>query len=67
MNDILKVENSLEDYIRKLIDEKEYVEFLVGRNGDFDQCVSSSVHRVRKLFAMLRAKRVERGRLFGML
>ena len=47
VTDILKVENSLEDYIRKLIDEKEYVEFLVGRNGDFDQCVSSSVHRVR--------------------
>ena len=43
-----KVEELLEEQIRKLIDENEYVDFLVGRNGDFDQCVSSSVLRVRK-------------------
>ena len=48
VDDIIKVENLLEKQIRKLIDENEYVEFLVGRNGDFDQCVSSSVLRVRK-------------------
>ena len=45
---IIKVENLLEEQIRRLIDENEYVDFLVGRNGDFDQCVSSSVLRVRK-------------------
>lgn len=44
----LRVEELLEKFIRKLIDEKEYVDFLVGRNGEFDQCVSSSVLRVRK-------------------
>ena len=44
----LKVEELLEEQIRKLIDENEYVEFLVGRNGDFDRCVSSAVVRVRK-------------------
>ena len=44
----LKVEELLEEQIRKLINEKEYVDFLVGRNGDFDQCVSSTVLRVRK-------------------
>ena len=44
----LKVEELLEIEIRKLIKEKEYVEFLVGRNGDFDRCVSSVVLRVRK-------------------
>ena len=44
----LKVEELLEEQIWKLIDENEYVDFLVGRNGDFDQCVSSSVLRVRK-------------------
>ena len=44
----LKVEELLEEQIRKLIDEKEYVDFLVGRNGEFDQCVSSTVLRVRK-------------------
>lgn len=48
VDNILKVESLLEKQIRKLIDENEYVEFLVGRNGDFDQCVSSTVLRVRK-------------------
>ena len=43
-----KVEELLEEQIRKLINEKEYVDFLVGRNGEFDQCVSSAVLRVRK-------------------
>lgn len=44
----LKVEELLEEQIRKLINEKEYVDFIVGRNGEFDQCVSSAVIRVRK-------------------
>ena len=43
-----KVEELLEEQIGKLINEKEYVDFLVGRNGEFDQCVSSAVLRVRK-------------------
>ena len=43
-----KVEELLEEHIRKLINEKEYADFLVGRNGEFDQCVSSTVLRVRK-------------------
>ncbi len=48
VNNIVKVEKLLEEQIRKLIDENDYVDFLVGRNGDFDQCVSSSVLRVQK-------------------
>ena len=48
IDNILKVEDLLTKEIRKLIDEHDYVDFLVGRNGDFDQCVSSSVLRVRK-------------------
>ena len=44
----LKGEELMEIEIRKLIKEKEYVEFLVGRNGDFDRCVTSAVLRVRK-------------------
>ena len=48
LDNIIKAENLLEEQIRKLIDENEYVYFLVGRNGNFDQCVSSSVLRVRK-------------------
>ena len=48
VDNITKVNILLEEHIRKLIDENEYVEFLVGRSGDFDQCVSSSVLRIRK-------------------
>ena len=48
VDNIINVENLLEEQIRRLIDENEYVDFLVGRNGDFDRCVSSSVLRVRK-------------------
>lgn len=44
----LKVKELLETEIRKLINEKEYIEFLVGRNGDFDRCASSAILRVRK-------------------
>lgn len=44
----LKVEELLETEIRKLINEKEYIEFLVGRNGDFYRCASSAILRVRK-------------------
>ena len=43
-----KVEELLEEQVRKLIDEKEYVDFLVGHNGEFDQCVSSTVLRAQK-------------------
>ena len=43
-----KVEELLEEQIRKLINEKKYVDFIVGRNGEFDQCVSSTVLRVQK-------------------
>lgn len=48
VDNIIKVESLLEEQIRKLIDDNAYVDFLVGRNGDFDQCASSSVQRVRK-------------------
>ena len=48
IDNILRIEELLEDQIRKLLKAHEYVDFLVGRNGDFDQCVSSSVLRVRK-------------------
>ncbi len=48
IEELLKVENLLEAEIRKLIDEKEFVEFIVGSNGNFDRCVSSTVLRTRK-------------------
>ena len=43
-----RIEEQLEEYILNLINEKEYVNFLVGRNGDFDRCVSSAVVSIRK-------------------
>ncbi len=45
-----QVEEHLERHIRKLLAEKEYVEFLIGRNGEFDQWVASTVRRVKRNF-----------------
>lgn len=42
------VEQKIEEIIRKLIREHEYVDFLVGRDGDFDQIVSSTVKRIKR-------------------
>ena len=42
------VEDALNDLIRSLLQSKEYVEFLVGRNGDFDQLVSSAIRRCKR-------------------
>lgn len=46
----LRLEELLEEKIKRLIDEKEYVEFLVGRNGEFDILVSSVIHKIRKTY-----------------
>lgn len=48
IEDIVRVESLLEKEIRRIIRENEYVDFLVGRHGDFDQSAASSVLRVRK-------------------
>ena len=48
LNDSLLVEKKLEATIRHLITTKEYVEFLVGRDGEFDQLVSSTVRRCKR-------------------
>lgn len=42
------VESKLEEIIRDLLSSKQYVEFLVGQNGDFDQMVSSTVLRTKR-------------------
>ena len=41
----LEIENRLEQLIRTLLREHEYIEFLVGRDGEFDQLVSSVIRR----------------------
>ena len=44
------LEGRLEVEIRCLLDSKPYVEFLVGRNGDFDLLVSSVIHRMKRTY-----------------
>ena len=44
----LALDVALDDLIGTLLRSKEYVEFLVGRNGDFDQLVSSAIRRCKR-------------------
>ena len=43
-----EAEKKLTDIIKELLLTKEYVEFLVGRDGDFDILTASVVRRVKK-------------------
>ena len=45
-----RIEERLEEHIYRLLAEKEYVDFFVGRDGEFDQFASSAVLRVRKRY-----------------
>lgn len=44
-----RAEIEVDSIIQTLLREKEYVDFLVGRNGDFDQIVSSAIHRAKRM------------------
>ena len=44
----LLIDQKLDVLIRRLLLEKSYVEFLVGRDGDFDQLVSSAIRRAKR-------------------
>lgn len=46
----IKYEPLLQKLLYKLISNHEYVEFLVGRNGEFDQFASSSIRTAKKMF-----------------
>lgn len=48
INNPFPVEKALEGLVGSLLRSKEYVEFLVGRNGDFDQLVSSVIRRCKR-------------------
>ena len=50
VDDFRFVEEQLDDIIGELIRRKEFVEFYVGRNGDFDTMVASSIKRCQKRF-----------------
>lgn len=42
------VEKKLEELVRELLMTKTYVEFLIGRDGEFDQIVASTVKTVKR-------------------
>ena len=48
VDNALGIENRLEQLIRTLLREHGYVEFLVGRDGEFDQLVSSAIRRCKR-------------------
>ena len=48
IDDFRSAESAVERLIAEMIDKHEFVEFLVGRDGDFDQIVTSSVIRYKK-------------------
>ena len=48
LSDSLTTEKELQKVIRELLTTKEYVEFLVGCDGEFDQLVSSTVRRCKR-------------------
>ena len=48
LDNSLKVESKLEALISDIINSNEYVEFLVGRKGEFDLLAASVIRRVRR-------------------
>lgn len=48
IDNALEIENRLERLIQTLLREHEYIEFLVGRDGEFDQIVSSTICRCKR-------------------
>lgn len=48
ISNTIAVDKALEQTVRELIETKEYVEFLVGRSGDFDILAASVIRRVQK-------------------
>ena len=49
-NHHFKCEKALEKILRDLIKQKEYVEFLVGRDGEFDLLVALAIRRAVKQY-----------------
>ena len=48
VDDFQSAEQAVESLIEALLIDYEYVEFLVGRDGEFDQIVSSTILRLKK-------------------
>ena len=43
-----EAEERVADLVRRLITQKEYVELLIGRDGEFDQLVASAVRQAKR-------------------
>ena len=50
VNNAIYIERRIENLIKELLSTNEYVEFLVGRNGEFDLLVASVIERLKKEF-----------------
>lgn len=48
ISDAIYTEKALDNIVRELINTKEYVEFLVGRKGDFDILAASVIRTAKK-------------------
>ena len=48
IENVLDIESRLEKLMLELLRNQEYVEFLVGRDGEFDQIVSSTIRRCKR-------------------
>lgn len=48
--DSIRIEGRLEQYVRELLQTKRYVEFLVGKDGDFDILVASVIRRCKRTY-----------------
>lgn len=48
--DAIRIEERLEELVRELLRTKQYVEFLLGKDGDFDILVASVIHRCKRTY-----------------
>lgn len=48
LKDSFAVERALEKMVREWLRQKAYIEFLVGRDGDFDQLAASTILRCKR-------------------
>ena len=48
--DPIRIERRLDEVIKELLLTRQYVEFLVGRDGDFDIIAASVIHRCKRKY-----------------
>lgn len=56
--DQLRLDGELDELIIRLLREHSYVEFLVCRDGDFDQLVSSAIRRCQREYGVKNSSHV---------